>query len=228
MDETKKVLIVEDDPRVREDVRTVLSAEGYRVLAAENVSMGKHVFAAERPDLLILDIQLPDGSGLDVCKHVRAHKDLGGVPVIMLTGKGEIDDKALGFEAGADQYLVKPVAPREILMWVQALLRRIDFDQGGVGVLKLGDLEIDPKSYSARFKGTPLPRFTVKEFELLYFLVRKRPQVLSRKYILSHLWHTIAVDHVVDNHLMKLRRKLPPEVADKIQSVPGKGFRYFE
>jgi DNA-binding response OmpR family regulator len=69
---------------------------------------------------------------------------------------------------------------------------------------------------------------TVKEFELLYFLVRKRPQVLSRKHILSNLWHTIAVDHVVDNHLMKLRRKLPPVIADKIQSVPGKGFRYFE
>ena len=113
-------------------------------------------------------------------------------------------------------------------MWVQALLRRLDFDQGGVGVLKLGDLEIDPKAYAVRFQGTPLPRMTVKEFELLYFLVRKRPQVISRKHILNHLWHTIAVDHVVDNHLMKLRRKLPPQIADKLQSVPGKGFRYFE
>jgi two-component system alkaline phosphatase synthesis response regulator PhoP len=74
----------------------------------------------------------------------------------------------------------------------------------------------------------PLNRLTVKEFELLYFLVRKRPRVLSRKHILSTLWHTIAVDHVVDNHLLNLRRKLPPEVADKVQSVPGKGFRFFE
>ncbi|MBI5200438.1 MAG: response regulator transcription factor [Elusimicrobia bacterium] len=226
--EQKTLLLVEDDARVRDDLRTVLEAEGFRLVVGDTVEMGKHLFASEKPELCILDVNLPDGSGLDICAHVRAHKDRGSTPVIMLTGRGGFDDKQAGFEAGADQYLVKPVVPREVLMWVQALLRRLDLDQGGGGTLKVGELEIDPKGYAVRWQGTPLPRLTVKEFELLYFLVRKRPQVISRKQILSNLWHTVAVDHVVDNHLMKLRRKLPPQVADRLQSVPGKGFRYFE
>ncbi|MBI4349636.1 MAG: response regulator transcription factor [Elusimicrobia bacterium] len=228
MSAPQAVLLVEDDPRVREDARTVLAAEGFRVLAADTIASAKHVFASEKPGIVVLDVNLPDGSGLEFCAHVRAHKELAATPVIVLTGKGGIDDKAEGFEAGADQYLVKPVLPRELLMWVRALLRRIDYDQGGAGVLRVGDLEIDPKGFLVRFQGVALPRLTVKEFELLYFLVRKRPQAVSRKQILSTLWHTVAVDHVVDNHLMKLRRKLPPAVADRLQAVPGKGFRYFQ
>lgn len=203
-----------------------LSGAGYRVHEADGVAVALHLFRTHEPDLAVLDLELPDGSGLEVCKGIRAHKTLSATPVIMLTGKGGLDDKGAGFEAGADQYLVKPVAPRELLMWTGALLRRLKLDAGEGEELRAGELGIDLKSHLVRFKDRTISNLTVKEFELLYFLVRKRPQVLSRKFILSNLWHTVAVDNVVDTHIFNLRRKLPPEAADKLQSVPGKGFRY--
>jgi len=146
----------------------------------------------------------------------------------MVTGNGDLDDMEAGFAAGADQYLVKPVGARELLMWVMALLRRIEFDAGEGDELKAGDLVLDTKAHLVRFKDQVLSNLTVKEFELLYFLVRKRPQVFSRKHILSNLWHTVAVDNVVDTHIFRLRHKLPKDLAERIQAVPGKGFHYLE
>ncbi|MBI4349642.1 MAG: response regulator transcription factor, partial [Elusimicrobia bacterium] len=165
-------------------------------------------------------------SGLDLCKEIRASKTLFTTPVIMLTGKGRIEDKSGGFEAGADQYLVKPVQPREVLMWVAALVRRVKIDAGETEVLEAGDLTIDLKSHIVKFKDQSMPNLTVKEFELLYFLVRKRPQVLTRKHIIYNLWRSVTVDNVVDTHVHNLRKKVGPELALRIQSVPGKGFRY--
>ncbi|MBI5203143.1 MAG: response regulator transcription factor [Elusimicrobia bacterium] len=228
MEPQRKILLLEDDRQEREGLSRVLTAEGFRLHAAETLEMGRHLFSTERPDLIIADVGLPDGTGLDFCRHVRAHPELGTTPIIMLTGKGAHEDKTLGFQAGADQYLVKPVLPSEVLLWVQALLRRLSYDQGGGGVLKAGDLEIDPKAFTVRFQGNAVPQLTIKEFELLYFLVRATPQVLTRKHILSNLWHTVATDHLVDNHMMRLRRRLPAALADRLQAVPGKGYRYFE
>ena len=144
----------------------------------------------------------------------------------MLTWRRVLDQKWGGVVAGADHYLVKPVHPRELLLWASSLLRRAEPEEEG-GLLEAGELSIDRAAMVVRFKGEPLPKLTVKELELLYFLVRKRPGVLSRKHILSTLWRTVAVDHVVDTHIGNLRKKLPPEISDRIQNVPGKGFRYF-
>ena len=226
MAEPSQILLVEDDARMRGVMSEALSGAGYRVHEADGVKVALHLFRTHEPDLAVLDIELPDGSGLDICKGIRAHKTLSITPVIMLTGKGGLDDKGAGFEAGADQYLVKPVAPRELLMWAAALLRRLKLDSGEGDELRVGDLGIDVKAHLVRYKDQTISNLTVKEFELLYFLVRKRPQVLSRKSILTNLWHTVAVDNVVDTHIFNLRRKLPSEVADRLQSVPGKGFRY--
>ena len=111
-------------------------------------------------------------------------------------------------------------------MWVAALLRRTRLDVGEGDELVAGELSLNTKTFVARYKGELLPHLTVKEFQLLCYLVRKRPQVLSRKHILTSLWHTVAVDNLVDAHVFNLRRKLPVELADRIQSVSGKGFRY--
>lgn len=224
----KKILLVEDEVRTRDDIQTVLSAHGYRVLAADLSGVAWRLFTLERPDLAILDLALPDGSGLDLCKKIRDHKDLSLTPVIILTGSSGFENKASGFKAGADQYLVKPVPPRELLLWIEALLRRLAYDLREGDILRVGHCDIDLKARLVRFNEQILPYLTGKEFDLLYFLVKKRPQVLSRKYILSHLWHTIAVDHVVDTHLANLRKKLPRELADKIQAVTGKGYRFLE
>lgn len=228
MDAAKTILLVEDDPAARAVLSEGLSGAGYRVLEADGVKVALHLFRTHEPDLAVLDVDLPDGSGLEVCKGIRASKNLATTPVIMLTGKGALDDKGAGFEAGADQYLVKPVAPRELVMWAAALLRRLSLDAGGGDELKAGPLVIAVSAHLVRYKDEVVSNLTVKEFELLCYLVKKRPQVLSRKQILSNLWHTVAVDNVVDTHVFNLRRKLPREAADRIQSVPGKGFRYFE
>lgn len=221
-----KVLLVEDDGVIREPLREVLIASGYRVLEAETIEMGKHLFLRQSPALLILDVHLPDGTGLELCKSVRAHRTLASTPVIMLTGASKLDDKEAGFSAGADHYLIKPIDPRELLHWVRALLRRSQGQLDQTQAIDAGDLSVDVGSHVVRFKGAEITDLTVKELELFSFLVRSRPKPLSRKYILSCLWRTVAVDHVVDTHISNLRKKLPAELSDRIQSVPGKGFRY--
>ncbi|MCX5789224.1 MAG: response regulator transcription factor [Elusimicrobia bacterium] len=220
------ILLVEDDPGVRVPMREALSNAGYLVAEADRIDVARHLLRSAKPALAVLDVELPDGSGIDLCKEIRANKSLGPLPVIMLTGKGAMGDKGEGFAAGADQYLVKPVPPREVLMWVGALVRRLKLDAGESDVIEAGDLSIDLKSHLVKFKGQVLSDLTVKEFELLFFLVRARPQVLTRKYILSNLWKTVAVDNVVDTHIHNLRKKVGPDLALRLQSVPGKGFRY--
>lgn len=223
----KTILLIEDEALSRGAAALALTSAGYRVLETDGIAEGFHLFQKEKPDLVVLDVGLPDGSGVDLCRKFRAHKNLAATPVILLTAKGELGDKESGFDAGADQYLVKPVVPRELLLWVQAMLKRLQFDQGGTGQLEAGELTIDPAAHLVKFRDATILNLTVKEFDLLYFLVRNRPKVLSRPYILNNLWHTVAVDRLVDTHMGNLRRKLPPDLADKLHTVPGKGFRYF-
>lgn len=226
MDSAKTVLLLEDELPSRIVLREALAEAGFRVLEADGIAVAAQLFRSQRPDLAILDLGLPDGSGLELCRSIRAHPELGKTPVIILTAQAELKKKGQGFEAGADHYLVKPVAPDELLMWVRALLRRLTLDRDEGPELKAGDCLIELQAHIVRYKGEPVPELTKKEFELLCFLVSKRPKALSRKLILSRLWHTVAVDQVVDNHIGNLRRKLPRELADRIQTVPGKGFRF--
>ncbi|MCX5788944.1 MAG: response regulator transcription factor [Elusimicrobia bacterium] len=225
---SKTILLVEDEPNSRAIAQAALSGTGYRVIATDGVTPAWHIFTNEKPDLAVVDINLPDGSGLDLCKKIRSHPELGTTPVVILTGQSGFENKAEGFSAGADQYLVKPVAPQELILWVEALLRRLAYDTEEGDTLKAGDCEIQVKSHIVTYKGEPITNLTGKEFDLLWYLVKNRPKVMSRKQILSKLWHTITVDHVVDTHLTNLRKKLPQELADKIQTIPGKGFRFLE
>jgi DNA-binding response OmpR family regulator len=224
----KVILIVEDEASVREFLQAALGGAGGHVLSSDTVAAGLHLLRAHKPDLVVLDINLPDGSGLDVCREIRAHAQLRSTPVIMLTARAELEEKLEGLGAGADQYLTKPIDSRELVGWAEALLRRIGYDTGAGDQLAAGELRIDVKAQLVYFRDTVVSDLTGKEFDLLYFLVKQRPKVLSRKHILSNLWHTVAVDRLVDVHIGHLRRKLPPEAADRIQTVPGKGFRYFD
>ncbi len=224
----KTILLVEDEPQSRNIAQSVLTATGYRVIATDSLTPAWHLFSTEKPDLAIVDINLPDGSGLDFCKKIRAHPERGTTPVVILTGQSGFETKMEGFTAGADQYLVKPVPPQELVLWVEALLRRLAYDTEEGDTLKAGDCEIQVKSHIVKWKGTDITNLTGKEFDLLWYIVKNRPKVLSRKQILSKLWHTITVDHVVDTHLTNLRKKVPQELSDKIQTIPGKGFRFLE
>ena len=223
-----KILFVEDDAAIRAPIKEILVVSGYRVFEAETVEMGKHLFVRNCPDLVILDVNFPDGTGLDVCQAIRAHKTLSRTPVIMLTGAAKLEEKTAGFAAGADHYLIKPIDPKELLLWVRSLLKRAAPEEASTSAVDAGDLKVDLEAHVAHFKGERIADLTAREIELLFALVRKRPKPLSRKFILSKLWRTVAVDHLVDTHISNLRKKLPAELADRIQSVPGKGFRYLD
>lgn len=227
----KSILLVEDNNELSSVLKFALAEAGYEVTVSDLIGSGFNIFQNSRPDLVIADIDLPDGSGLELCRKIRAHKPLSSTPVIILTGHTDIDTKMLGFSSGADQYLSKPITSGELLMWAGALLKRVDLDRdggGNCGKITAGDLVIESESRLVKYKGGTIDTLTTKEFELLSALVTHRPKVLTRKFILSKVWNTVAVDHLADTHVYNIRKKLPRELADKIQSVPGKGFRFFE
>jgi len=224
---SKTILVVEDDGILRRATAAVLESAGYRVLQSESTEVAYHLFQAESPALVILDLTLPDGSGVDFCRKARAHKTLGKTPIVILTSRRLPKEKAEGFGAGADQFLVKPVPSEELLLWVEALLKRVSFDKDEDGPLVAGDVAVDDAGHLVRFGDAAIIDLTQKEFQLFRALVKLSPKVLSRRFILAKLWRTVAVDGVVDTHMSNLRRKLPQRLADRFQSVPGKGFRYF-
>ena len=223
-----RILVVEDEWAFRNGLGLYLRGGGYDVAEAESVKAGWEQFRSYRPDLVILDVGLPDGSGQDLCRQIRSHAELAKTPVIMLTAEARFEEKNRGFDAGADHYLTKPMKPEEVLLWVRALLRRGSYAKEEPALLQVGDLTIDVQGQLLRYAGTPIQRLTRKEFELLCFLVKNRPRALSRKHILTTLWKTVVVDHAVNFHVNSLRRKLPAAVANRIQTVSGKGYRFLE
>lgn len=223
----KTVLLVDDEESVRGPLRDVLAEAGFSVAEAGSLAQARRAVQDSLPALIVLDLELPDGSGLDLCRELRGDPAWSQAPIVMLTGRRRLEQKVEGFAAGTDQYLVKPVDPRELLLWVEALLRRIKLDHGEADRIEAGDLIVDAKAHVVRYKEHAIPNLTAKEFELLAFLVGRRPQVFSRKQLLTELWRTVVVENSVDMHLHHLRRKLPPELALRLQSVPGRGFRYF-
>lgn len=187
---------------------------------------GKDFLKHNRPALAILDLALPDGNGLEICELVRDSSALSHIPVIALTGLTDFKDKKRGFDAGVDQYLGKPLEVEELLLWVKALLRRVDWDKHGWALPVFGDLQICSDSYLVRLRNKVIPNLTRREFDLFYFLVKATPKIISRQEILTQVWNTTAVHNLVDTHIFNLRQKLPPLLAARVQSVPGKGFRY--
>ena len=228
MEPDKLVLLVEDDAALRATLRAGLVAAGLRVAEAENAEVGLQQFGLRRPDLVVLDVALPDGDGFEVCRRIREGQAGPATPVIMLTARGGFQDKETGFSAGADQYLVKPVRADELVLWARALLRRLALDRDEGDCLQADELLIELDNHRVRWRELVIANLTVKEFDLLCLLVKRRPQVLGRKQILDVLWQTITVDRVVDVHIGNLRRKLPPELADRIQSIPGRGYRFLD
>jgi DNA-binding response OmpR family regulator len=228
VNKARTVLVVEDEATTRNMLKTALEANGHDVLLADAAAAGLHLFSQRKPDMVILDVNLPDGSGMDVCRKIRENKALGSVPIIMLTGQAQKESKLEGFSAGADQYLVKPLPPDELLMWVEALFRRQSFYASEDKQVQVGDLHIDLDARLVRFGDKSLSDLTTREFDLLYFIVKRRPKIVTRQVIVDHLWKTVAKDHLVDSHMSNLRRKLPAGLADKILTVPGQGFRYLE
>jgi len=220
------ILVVDDEPKMVKLARDYLEQSGYRVVSAEDGQLALTVARHERPDLVVLDLNLPAMDGLDVCRALRRES---AVPIIMLTARIEETDRLIGLELGADDYITKPFSPRELVARVRAVLRRV---QGGVhqpGLIRAGDLEIDLEGHRVTRSGEPL-RLTRLEFNLLSVLVQHPGQTFSRAQLLGRL-HGVAYDgydRSVDAHVKNLRRKLEvnPLEPRYVLTVYGVGYKF--
>ncbi|MBX5467542.1 MAG: response regulator transcription factor [Firmicutes bacterium] len=224
-----RILVVDDDKHIRELCRIYLEASGFRVLEAADGQAALAQVAAERPDLLVLDVMLPKLDGWQVLNEVR--KDSIWLPVVMLTAVGDEEDRVLGLDLGADDYLTKPFSPKELVARVRAVLRRAAFAAGGEGqeVLRFGELVIDPGSRKV-FCGSERLNLTPREFELLWFLASHPQQVFSRDQLLDKVWgFDFEGDaRTVDVHITRIRHKLAENHGPHyyLETVWGQGYRF--
>jgi two-component system alkaline phosphatase synthesis response regulator PhoP len=220
------ILVVDDEPKIVKLARDYLERGGFQVTTAADGASALAGARADKPDLIVLDLNLPGMDGLDVCRQLRRESD---VPIIMLTARVEETDRLIGLELGADDYIVKPFSPRELVARVRAVLRRA---QGGVlqpGIIRAGALEIDLDGHRASVAGEPL-HLTRIEFKLLAFLAQHPGQAFSRQRLLDQLHgHSHdGFDRSIDAHIKNLRRKIEPDPADPtyILTVYGIGYRF--
>jgi two-component system phosphate regulon response regulator PhoB len=220
--------VIDDEPDLVELVRINLDQAGYDV---ETAASGREALAAlrrARPDLVVLDLMLPDISGTDLCRQIRADAALADLPILMLTAKADEVDRVVGFELGADDYVTKPFSPRELTLRVAAVLRRKTAGSKAGALLEHGDLRLDPERHRCFVKGEEVI-LTAKEFELLLCLMSRPGRVMTRDLLLEQVWGAdIAVtSRTIDTHLKRLREKLGPAGA-LIETVRGVGYRFAE
>jgi two-component system, OmpR family, response regulator ResD len=226
--ERRSILVVDDEPTIAEVVARYLERAGYETRMAADGPSALAAAAGSRPDLVVLDIMLPGLDGLEVMR--RLHEDGGDrVLVILLTAKGEESDRIVGLRRGADDYVVKPFSPLELVARVDAVLRRADSNADTHEALRFGDLEIDPRPRSVVVGGREV-ELTVREFDLLLFLARHPGQVFSRDQLMDRVW---AVPCYTDTttvtvHVRRLRAKLENDPANPewVQTVWGVGYRF--
>ena len=221
----RKALVVEDDPDIVELLDHYLRAEGFTVDALGDGKKALDRIRLESYDLLVLDLQLPGLDGLSLCAEVRRDKRTRDVPVVMLTARGDEADRIVGLEMGADDYVVKPFSPKELVARVRALFRRLDRKEDDERPLGLGPLEIDRARHVVKWEGQPV-YLTAKEFALLLALAQAKGRVLSRQGLLEDVWgYTYAEGmRTVDVHVRRLREKLPG-LAARIVTVKSLGYR---
>lgn len=222
----QRILIIEDETAMRTALADLLSAEGYRTLTAADGESGRQRALAEKPDLILLDVMMPKLDGFSVCAELRR---LGSdAPVVMLTAKGQIDDRVNGLDVGADDYVVKPFSSEELLARVRALLRRAERKSKSPGKLRLGEVEIDLARQAATRGKTNL-RLTAKEFAMLRLLAEAEGEPVTREKFLDVVWGYTAfpTTRTVDNHIASLRAKLEknPESPRWLKTVHGVGYK---
>jgi DNA-binding response OmpR family regulator len=220
-----KILIVDDEPDVVQLIEYNLKAAGYDVVTAADGAEALDQARSTSPNLIILDLMLPEVDGLDVCKVLRRDRNTAGIPIVMLTAKASENDRVLGLELGADDYVTKPFSPRELVLRVKRLLR-VDAVVEDNEVIQVGDLSVDIPRHEARVKGKPI-ELTATEFRLLTVLVKRRGRVQTREQLLRDVWEydTLIDTRTVDTHMRRLREKLGG-AAKNLDTVRGVGYRF--
>jgi len=223
----REVLVVEDEPDIRRLVVLHLERDGFRCRTAASGSEALRAVKAAIPDLIILDLMLPGVDGLEVCRQLRRDTSTASIPIIMLTAKTDEVDRVVGLEMGADDYVVKPFSPKELVARVRAVLRRSHPDQAAP-VLTVGPITLDAARHAVSLNGRPIV-LTPKEFDLLQALLESAGRVLSREYLLNRVWGYARADVIesrtVDVHVRRLRAKLG-EAGNRIATVKSVGYRF--
>ena len=219
-----RVLIVDDDENICEVIKMYLENAGYATRVCHDGKAAQEAYQDYKPDLVLLDIMLPYVDGIDVLKWIRRENE---TPVIMLTAKGETFDKVLGLELGADDYIVKPFEPKELIARIKAVLRRYNVDAGDRETLNFDQLVIDINSYTVLYKGEEI-KMPPKEFELLYYLSNNKNRVFTREQLLCEVWgYDYPGDsRTVDVHIKRLREKLQGGANWQIETVWGVGYKF--
>jgi two-component system response regulator RegX3 len=223
----RKILLVEDEASIVRPLADALGREGFDPHVATTAAEGIELARRLDPDLVLLDLMLPDGSGFDVCRELRRSSD---VPIVMLTARGDEADRVVGLELGADDYVVKPFSGREVIARIRAVLRRAGATpQTAEGPIEIGDLRLDPQRRSVEHGGEPV-ELARKEFELLHRLMSEAGSVITREQLLEDVWdmNWFGSTKTLDVHVSNLRRKLDddPAAPRYIHTIRGVGFRF--
>jgi two-component system phosphate regulon response regulator PhoB len=225
---TARILVVDDEPDLLELVRFNLSQAGFQVDTALSGREALEQLKAAPPDLLVLDLMLPDVSGNDICRQIRSDSALADLPIVMLTAKSEEVDRVVGFELGADDYVPKPFSPRELTLRVRAVLRRRASAPAPGHTIEHGCLRVDPERHRCFVEGQEI-ELTAKEFRLLSTLMARPGRVMTRERLLDEVWGSeiTVTSRTIDTHLKRLREKLGA-AGDLIETVRGVGYRFAE
>jgi two-component system phosphate regulon response regulator PhoB len=220
------VLLVEDESDVVDLLRYHFKKAGFKVEIANSGDAGLAAVRSQRPDAVVLDLMLPGMTGLEVCRALKIDSETALIPVLMLTARSEVKDRVKGLEIGADDYVTKPFSPKEVVLRVQGLLRRIRSAAEEVSIVEVDGITIDKSTLRASI-GTERLELTTIEFKLLLTLIHNRGKTLSRENLLSDVWgySTGADTRTVDTHMRRLREKLGDH-ATKVETVRGQGYRF--
>jgi phosphate regulon transcriptional regulator PhoB len=233
MSSAQKILVVEDEPDIRKLVQYNLTQERFSVLEAEDGEQALKLLQREKPSLVILDLMLPGVSGMELCKLLKQRSETAKLPILMLTAKAGEADRIVGLEMGADDYLAKPFSPREMVARVRAILRRSEARPAteAAAAYEKDSLKIDFSTYEVFVRGKPV-KLTLKEFELLGFLVQNPNRVLNRDQLLDRVWggETFVTPRTVDVHIRRLRKAVEKDDRKPkwILTVRGVGYKFDE
>lgn len=224
----RKIVAIDDEPDILEVIRFNLARNGYEVLTARDGRNGLKTIRREKPDLVLLDLMLPELDGIEICRRLKGDPLTSQIPIIMITARGDESDVVLGLGLGADDYVTKPFSPNELAARVRAVLRRgpLQDEEGGAERLVRGDLVIDPARHEAR-AGDRRLELTATEFRLLHHLASHPGRVFTRQQLIDRIHDdaSIVVDRVIDVHIRALRKKLK-ETRDCIETIRGVGYRF--
>jgi two-component system phosphate regulon response regulator PhoB len=222
------LLLVDDDPDILNLLQSQFKDEPFEVFTAAEGESALNIVRTQKPDLVVLDINLPGLSGLEICRSLKADKNTREIPIIMLSARREEIDRVLGLEFGADDYVTKPFNTQELILRIHSVLKRVYKDAGAAEGFTQGDLSVDFLKHEVTVKGQPI-QLTLTEFKLLSSLLEAVGQVKTREYLLEHIWdHGEGVfSRTIDTHIQRLRTKLK-EAGRYIETVRGVGYRFQE